>query len=396
MQGIDNRIDHTPSIFVRDRFTWTAYLLLGYFAYLQGVQGPLMPFLRAELGLSYVVGSLHISAAAAGMLLIGLFGDRVVQALGMRNALWGGAIGISLGALGLIAGSHVAITLLATASMGTIGSLLLVAQQTALAYHHRQNSAVAFSESNIAASLCALLAPLAIGAMVSAGLGWRLAVLLPMPLFAILLVREWRQAVPAPDKQLEHVEKRQLPGRFWAFWVVACLGVAAEWSIGFWGTDYLHTIVGFQLERAVSLLTVFFVAMLAGRIIGSRMVRMFLPAQILGAALVIALVGVVLVWQATLPALNLIGLGLAGLGIGNLFPMSLAAAVASAPGQLAAATARMTLAGGVAIVSAPLILGGWADQVGLRSAFGLVPMMLCIAMLVYIIIQGIAGKWYRY
>lgn len=35
-----------PSAFVRDRFTWLAYIMLGYFAYLQAALGPALPFLR--------------------------------------------------------------------------------------------------------------------------------------------------------------------------------------------------------------------------------------------------------------------------------------------------------------------------------------------------------------
>ena len=60
-----HRADLPP--FIRDRFTWTAYILLGYFAYLQGLQGPIMPFLRQELQLSYVIGTMHLSISAIGM-----------------------------------------------------------------------------------------------------------------------------------------------------------------------------------------------------------------------------------------------------------------------------------------------------------------------------------------
>jgi hypothetical protein len=42
----------TNAPFVRDRFTWLAYLMLAYFSYLQAAPGPLMPFLRDELHLS--------------------------------------------------------------------------------------------------------------------------------------------------------------------------------------------------------------------------------------------------------------------------------------------------------------------------------------------------------
>src|SRR3712207_7055684 len=54
--------------FVRYPLTWATYALVGYFAYLETVLGPLMPFLRAEHGFSYTVASLHFSAFALGAL----------------------------------------------------------------------------------------------------------------------------------------------------------------------------------------------------------------------------------------------------------------------------------------------------------------------------------------
>ncbi|GAB4121587.1 MAG: hypothetical protein Fur005_43610 [Roseiflexaceae bacterium] len=319
-----------PAI-TRDRFTWVAYLLLGYFAYLQSLQGPIMPFLRSELQLSYVMGSLHLSTSAAGMVLLGLFGDRIVQWLGLRRALWGGAIGISVGAALLAIGSHVAITILATCMMGMIGTLLLIAQQSSLGHHQQHARAIAFTEANIVASLCALLAPLAVGAAVELNLGWRVALLLPFPLQLLLILREGCQPVPTPPSQAHTAASARLPRRFRLFWAVACLGVAGEWSVGFWGADYLHSVVGLPIEQAVTALSLFFVAMLLGRIIGSRLAHTIAPVLLLSGALVIGTIGVLLLWLAAMPLLSLIGLGLAGLGIGNLYPLSLAVAVETAP-----------------------------------------------------------------
>src|SRR5688572_12438450 len=123
-------------IFIRDRFTWVAYLLLGYFAYLQSLLGPIMPFLREELKMTYVEGSLHVSASAVGMVIIGLIGDRLIRRTGFRLALWGGAVGMAVGAIGLTLGKHIALTIAATAGMGILGTVLLIAQQASISHHH--------------------------------------------------------------------------------------------------------------------------------------------------------------------------------------------------------------------------------------------------------------------
>ena len=70
------------SSFSRDNFTWFIYLTLGYYAYLLNAIGPAMPFLRAELDLSYTLSSAHLSAFAVGILLAGLGGDWLITRFG--------------------------------------------------------------------------------------------------------------------------------------------------------------------------------------------------------------------------------------------------------------------------------------------------------------------------
>src|SRR5262245_31961217 len=83
----------------RDRRTWAAYLLLGLFAYLETSLGPVMPFLRAQLGLGYATASLHFSAFAIGAVGVGLTGEAWLRRLGRDRALWGGLAGMIAGVL---------------------------------------------------------------------------------------------------------------------------------------------------------------------------------------------------------------------------------------------------------------------------------------------------------
>src|ERR687884_578659 len=88
--------------FARDSATWMTYGLVGFFAFMETVLGPIMPFLRRELDLGYAAASLHFSAFALGAVLLGFFGDRISGRWGRRAALWGGAFGMAAGALLLI------------------------------------------------------------------------------------------------------------------------------------------------------------------------------------------------------------------------------------------------------------------------------------------------------
>jgi hypothetical protein len=47
----ETRTDAAPDHFVRTPSTWLAYLLVGYFMYVQASLGPVIPFLREDLSL---------------------------------------------------------------------------------------------------------------------------------------------------------------------------------------------------------------------------------------------------------------------------------------------------------------------------------------------------------
>src|SRR5574338_391301 len=100
-----------PQTFHRDHFTWIAYLALAFYAYFLNILGPITPFLKEELNLTYTISSFHFTAFAVGILLVGLGGHLVIQRLGRQRSLWAGLFGMSLGSLLLIVGKNPVITI---------------------------------------------------------------------------------------------------------------------------------------------------------------------------------------------------------------------------------------------------------------------------------------------
>lgn len=380
--------------FIRDRFTWLAYLMLGYYAYLQAANGPLMPFLRADLGINYATGGLHFSAFAGGMITTGLTADRVTGWLGRRRAFWGGAAGMAAGAILLTLGRHVAMTIGGAAIMGLFGSLLLITIQASLSDRHGERRAIAFTESNVIASICATLAPLCVGALQQAGIGWRAAVWLMVALAAGLATVMGRQPLPTPRTLVAGPQRTagRLPAAYWAYWLVIVLCVGAEWCLAFWSADFLSTVAGLPQGIASTAVSLFYLAMIVGRVIGSRLAWVMPTGRLLLAALGVAAVGFPLFWLARVPALNVAGLFVAGLGVANLYPLSLSAATSTAAGQANTASARISLAAGLAILTAPLVLGSVADRVGIQDAYGLVVGLLAAAVVMVVWANRIAAR----
>jgi predicted MFS family arabinose efflux permease len=383
--------------FQRDRFTWLAYLLLAYFAYQQAALGPLMPFLRDELRLNYTVSGLHLSAFALGMTLAGLLGDRLLQRWGRQCVFWGGGAGMSLGAFAFVLGHHPALTIGAALLMGAPGTLLLITIQATLSDRHGERRAVALTEANIAASLSAGLAPLCVGNLQRAGVGWRGALLLGVLAWAVLAWRGWRTPLPQQQAPSASVHRdnpaARLPMLFWAYWLVVFLSVSVEWSTIFWGADFLETSVGLRQVDAATLMSVFFGAMVLGRILGSRLTRCARLSTLLPATLLLALGGFLPFWLAPAAPLNVVGLFVAGLGIANLFPLTLAAASGSvAPHQADAASSRITLAAGLAILITPQVLGTLADHAGIKAAYAVAALFLLLAMGAILIANRLAQR----
>ena len=372
-----------PVGFVRGPATWTAYGLVGYFAFMETLLGPAMPFLRDELGLGYAAANLHFSAFAFGAVLIGFLGDRILGRWGRRAGIWGGAAGMAAGALLLVSSPTVRGTVPATFVMGVCGALLLVTVEALLSDRHGEWGAVAQSESNVTASACAMAAPLLVGGFAASGLGWRPAFVAPVAALAVLAALSYSLPLGGPMPAAQDGPRpraRDLPPRYWAFWALVSLGVASEWCIGYWGADFLAGGTGLARSGAAAALTVFFAAMLAGRVAGSRLARFQPPTVLLALTLCVALVGFPLFYFSTGTALTLIGLAVTGLGIGSVYPLGVSAALAAASDNTDAAAARLAVAGGGAVLLAPLALGVLADRVGIGAAFGIVPPMLVAAV----------------
>lgn len=383
--------------FVRDPITWATYGLVGYFAFTETVLGPIMPFLREEQGLGYAAAGLHFSAFALGGLLVGVLGERLLGLWGRWTGLWGGACGIAFGALLLIFSPGAWATVPATFVMGVGGALLLVASEALLSDRHGEWSAVALSESNVAASACAISAPLLVGAFAAAGLGWRGALAAPVAALILLAVLSFSGSRGRPERgavveegAATGTESRTLPPRYWAFWALVSLGVASEWCVGYWGADFLDDGAGLTRPGAAAALTLFFVAMLLGRILGSRLARAVPSTTLLAATLCVALAGFPLFWLSGGTAPALAGLFVTGLGIGSIYPLGVSAALAAAPGNADVAAARLSLGGGGAVFLAPFALGALADRVGIGLAFGIVAPML-LAAVVLAIVAGRGG-----
>ena len=370
-----------PHTFTRSRATWLIYLLLGFYAYCLNIFGPITPFLKNELDLTYTVSSFHFSAFALGMIAAGLIGHAVIQRIGRWWAAWVAVFGMSLSAGLLIGGQTPVLTISASFLMGLIGSLLLSVVPSVLADEHGAQTAKALSEANVIASLISSAAPVLVGWLAASSLGWRTALLLTLAAALILrLAFNGVQLASAAVTEEVTQSKQRLPRRFWVYWLALMFGVSVEFCMIFWSADYLERELQLPRTGAAQAVSLFLAGMIVGRFASSRLVQRFSARQVAGASTFLGIFGFLLYWVSNSPVQSLVGLAVTGLGVAGLYPMCISMAIAASNGRDAQAGARTTLASGVAILVLPLVLGRLADLAGLKTAFGVVGLVFMVLL----------------
>ena len=370
--------------FHRDNLTWLSYLSLAFYAYFLNVLGPITPFLKEELRLSYTFSSFHFTAFAVGILLIGAGGHFVIQRIGRWHSLWIGMIGMSLGAVLLLVGNTAIITIGASFLMGLVGSLILAIVPAALSDGHGELRAIALSEANMLSSIVATAAPLMIGWFAHFIGGWRtaLGIVAFTPIVLFLGIGKHTSSMKASTIDRPAGLENSLSTLFWTYWVALVLGVSIEFCMIFWGANYLEQILGMSKADAAQALSLFLGAMILGRVMGSQLVKRFSASAIAIISILIASFGFLVFWRTTDVFTGLVGLFITGFGVANLYPMVLSLAIGAADGNTIQASARTTLASGTAILTLPLVLGSLADAVGIRSAYSVVVFLLVSVFLI--------------
>ena len=361
---------------VRERPILLGYAIQGAYSFWLYAFGPAVALLRRDLGFSYAVIGGYSAAWAAGSVIAGAIFVRLASGASHSRLLWATAAATTVGAAVFTLADNVAATLAAAVVMGLAGTLLQTTVQSVLSGLHGFRRDQALVEANIGAAVCAVIAPLAVGGLATTPGTWRSGMALPaVAMFALYLTHR-RTRLPAAPPSPVHNPHR--PGRLSLACRLLCLlvalGIAVEFCVIYFAAELL-TISGLATAQAAMAVTVFYVGILSGRVVGAHLTRR--PRRTLplvAASLALTLVGLIACWLSTTPLIVLAGLLVTGLGIANQFPLALALALAVGP-DTDRANAYAQLLGALVLLPAPFLLGALADYTGLRLAF-IIPVLL--------------------
>ncbi|WP_406282679.1 MFS transporter [Nocardia sp. NBC_00881] len=371
---------------MRDRVTWLHYAQQGALGYFQFGFGPSVLLFRQEADLSRTVAGLYGPALAAGAVIGGALFPHLTRRLPLAVVLSIALGGLASGVAMFCLLPSVAGTLVAAAVAMTFGILVLSGVSTGLSDHHRTTSGAAISEANAASAGMGIISPLLINVAVDVGLNWRAAMGLSI-LFACVLAAATalthRQSTVAvriiPDRQ--HSESEGLPPRYWLAWTCLLATGSVEAGLMLWAPEQLRMHTGMAADMAAIGVSAVLGGMVVGRLAGGWIVARVPTAPLMFAALAIAAAGFAVFWSTADPEIAIAGLICCGLGISLHFPLGVALTMKASNQQPELAMSRNSYGIAFGFGAAPFLLGALADLLGIRAAFGLVPLCLFVAAL---------------
>ncbi|MGC4943212.1 MFS transporter [Kribbella sp. DT2] len=304
------------------------------------------------------------SAFAVGLLIVAATGALLLRTVAIGTVLRLGSLVCAVGAVCLALAQSFALAIAGGLLIGVGGALLVLVAPLLL---HGPTAAVRLTKVNAVGSGIGIFGPLAIGAVDSLGATGRLALLAAVPPFLLLA------ALPSPgDGPSPHDETQRAPAsHLFRGWLRVVLAVAVEFCFVVWAVARLAA-TGVPMAAAALLGSAFPIGMAVGRAIGPLRWRDWSPVVPVG---ILTAAGTLLVTSFDAPAVVTVGLALAGFGTAPIYPLTIAALVAT-PGINPARLASLgALASGTAILLAPTFLAALAGWLDLRTAF-LIPLPL--------------------
>lgn len=353
--------------------------------------GPSMTAIAATYDISLKVAGLCFAAFSLGFLPWVFLGGYLYERVSRKWTVAAGAAMISFGFLFFAAapaiGSHpmFAFAFAGASLLGMGAGLLEVAGNALMADLNPERAALAVNYAHALLAVGAVVGPWMAGQFMEAGISWQIPYVIAggSCLAALLALMMQREPAAAATNRMSAADMRALLGRgvVWAAFAGIVLYVAAETGIVGWVSAFMERDLHASKAASCSVVSVFWLAMTAGRIIctlGASLLRPQTWVVALCAAGAAAAYGI---GACRSEAACYVLVALSGLTFSGIFGMVLAHAAAELGRYLGAAYG--VIVSGVAIGSLlfPPAMGWIAEASSLRVAL-IVPSALLAAQTV--------------
>jgi fucose permease len=343
---------------------WTGLLVPSYLLVIQGEFGRT----DAEFGLVYLVFALMF---AVGAVSAGLIAERIGRQVVLPAAALLIAVGLATVSVAPTWTVFVVGAGLAGASTGAVDAVVNSVVMD-LSVSGRGSG---LSRLHLFYSVGALAAPLVVGVLSEAGIGWRpvaaasaiagLAIALPLRRVGLVPRRRRAPADPAVADQARAGLGRPLKLALAALAVGIACYVAAEAGVTGW-------LVGYLAEEPMSLatlaLSLFWTGLAAGRLTASRIADRFEPTAFTATFAFAAAVFLLAAIAGPAGPLRIALFMAAGFAFGPVYPMIMTVAGSILPHRAAAISGALTAAGVAGSVTYPALMGVISEVASLGAA----------------------------
>lgn len=349
--------------------------------------GAVLPPLIVRYGLERADAGSLLALMSLGILAGSLVFGPVVDRYGYRLVLLAGAVGVALG-LAAIAGAPSARVLApAIVVFGFAGGLLNGATNALVSDITPEGRGSGLALLGVFFGLGAFGVPLLLGVLLEwltyPAIVGGLAALVVLPLVDFALV-----AFP-PPKQAQGFPLRRVgalvgDATLLLVGLLLFLQSGMEITLGGWSAQYVREVLGLSEERSILILSLFWVGMMAARLILTGVLRVRSPALVFPVFLVLAIAGAGLLLAVPSPVAAGLGLFLLGAGLSAGFPILLGylgERYQDLTGTAFSAVFVMALVGGSAL---PFVTGVLGDRFGLRGSLIVVPLGILAQGLLFV------------
>lgn len=353
---------------------------------------PRLPEIRESLGVDLAVIGQAITAASLGGLLGSWLCSRLMLRFGTKRLLITGSLALILlmPAIALAQSVWALIAVMATlafvdvivdVSVNMQGSVLSARRSTPVINRlHGLWSIGMFCGGLIASAMAATAIPLL----------WHLLIIsLFLSVFLWFIGRDLLNEDGPSQSEHQSAGARLSASRFSLFAILGACAFLPEMVLSDWSPFRLREDLGASEGASAFAYATFGAGMVIGRLGGDWVAARLDRTQLLNAAMVLALLGLLLLCFAGSSLWSYVGLCTAGLGVSVLFP-TLYFAAATDKGRPGAALGAMTAGSRGAMLLAPLTIGTLADSPSLSVGFAIA----IVALPCLLLLWGLSAQLY--
>ncbi|MGZ5498276.1 MAG: MFS transporter [Candidatus Aminicenantales bacterium] len=371
------------------RLQFSAWAGMFVFGIVMAILGAILPSLFERIGFGAgAAGNLFLTMNFA-MLVSTLFFGPVVDRFGFKAVLAFSALLVAAAFLVLSRASTYGLVLGAAVVLGLGGGALNGGTNALTSdLHEGEKRGAALNVLGIFFGFGALFVPFLIGAMRAVlGFAQILALatflsLVPFVVYVVLRFPAAKHAQGFPIKEAAGIARNPL---LWLTGFILFFESANEFTVGGWISTHLEKTFGTSAGAAALVLAGYWAAVMAGRLVSSRLVRRVRNETLILASAVLALAAALLMALAPSGAAAAAGAVLIGVGFAAIYPTTLAivgANFAAFSGTAFSIVIAMGLVGGML---APWLAGRIAEASSLRQGF-IIPVVDCAMIIVLTIL----------